>query len=140
MIGEIEAAIRSYPYADTYRSYPGPNSNTFLAHIGREVPALKLVITSYSIHYTKLYEMIHGCSAKSPRHPYVAAEYTWTMAISAFSLGSGAIFDEWFGAVRQLRLPGSRSASEASATLRPKERASNRARVRAMFLVSYNFV
>ena len=42
MIGEIEAAIASYPYADTYRVYPGPNSNTFLAHIGREVPALKL--------------------------------------------------------------------------------------------------
>jgi len=49
MIGEIEAAIRSYPYADTYRSYPGPNSNTFLAHIGREVPALKLDLPANAI-------------------------------------------------------------------------------------------
>ena len=42
MIGDIELAIESYPYNNTYRSYPGPNSNTFLAHIGREVPALEL--------------------------------------------------------------------------------------------------
>lgn len=42
MIDAIEAAVASYPYARQYRSYPGPNSNTFLAHIGREVSALKL--------------------------------------------------------------------------------------------------
>jgi hypothetical protein len=42
MIDGIEAAVASYPYAQEYRSYPGPNSNTFMAHIGREVPALKL--------------------------------------------------------------------------------------------------
>lgn len=42
MIDQIETAVASYPYADQYRSYPGPNSNTFLAHIGREVPALQL--------------------------------------------------------------------------------------------------
>lgn len=42
MIDAIEVAIASYPFADHYRSYPGPNSNTFMAHIGREVPALKL--------------------------------------------------------------------------------------------------
>ena len=49
MIGKIEAAIASYPYADTYRVYPGPNSNTFLAHIGREVPALKLDLPANAI-------------------------------------------------------------------------------------------
>ena len=42
MIDRIEAAVASYPYADHYRSYPGPNSNTFLAHIGREVQTLQL--------------------------------------------------------------------------------------------------
>lgn len=42
MIDDIERAIESYPYDNWYRSYPGPNSNTFLAHIGREVPALEL--------------------------------------------------------------------------------------------------
>ncbi len=49
MIGEIEQAISNYPYADSYRSYPGPNSNTFLAHIGREVPALKLDLPANAI-------------------------------------------------------------------------------------------
>ena len=49
MISEIETAIKSYPYADTYRTYPGPNSNTFLAHIGREVQALKLDLPANAI-------------------------------------------------------------------------------------------
>jgi hypothetical protein len=49
MIDAIEAAIASYPYADRYRSYPGPNSNTFLAHIGREVPALELDLPAHAI-------------------------------------------------------------------------------------------
>jgi len=49
MIGQIEAAVASYPHADEYRSYPGPNSNTFLAHIGREVPALRLDLPANAI-------------------------------------------------------------------------------------------
>ena len=49
MIGPIEAAIESYPYKDQYRSYPGPNSNTFLAHIGRSVPALNLDLPANAI-------------------------------------------------------------------------------------------
>ena len=42
LIPDLEKAVASYPYAQTYRSYPGPNSNTFLAHIGRMVPGLGL--------------------------------------------------------------------------------------------------
>lgn len=49
LIDGIEAAIASYPYASEYRSYPGPNSNTFLAHIGREVPALQLDLPANAI-------------------------------------------------------------------------------------------
>ena len=49
MIDAIEAAVASYPYATEYRSYPGPNSNTFLAHIGREVPTLQLDLPSNAI-------------------------------------------------------------------------------------------
>ena len=49
MIDEIETAIKSYPYASTYRSYPGPNSNTFLAHIGREVTKLKLDLPANAV-------------------------------------------------------------------------------------------
>lgn len=42
MIPAIEAAVEAYPYADRYRAYPGPNSNTFLAHVARSVPELAL--------------------------------------------------------------------------------------------------
>lgn len=49
MIDQIEAAIARYPYADEYHSYPGPNSNTFLAHIGREVPSLQLDLPANAI-------------------------------------------------------------------------------------------
>jgi hypothetical protein len=42
LIPRIEAAIASYPYATSggYRIWPGPNSNSFVAHVLREVPEL----------------------------------------------------------------------------------------------------
>lgn len=49
MIDEVDAAIASYPYAEQYLSYPGPNSNTFMAHIGRQVPSLKLDLPANAI-------------------------------------------------------------------------------------------
>lgn len=42
LIDRVEAAIAVYPYRSTYRTWPGPNSNTFVAWIGREVPELGL--------------------------------------------------------------------------------------------------
>ena len=42
LIARVEAAVAAYPYPAEYRTWPGPNSNTFTAHIGREVPELKL--------------------------------------------------------------------------------------------------
>jgi hypothetical protein len=42
VIDSVEAAVRSYPYPSSYRTWPGPNSNTFMAWIAREVPALRL--------------------------------------------------------------------------------------------------
>ncbi len=41
-IQAIEAAVESYPYKTEYRTWPGPNSNTFTAHIARNVPQLAL--------------------------------------------------------------------------------------------------
>ena len=35
-------AARAYPYAGRYRIWPGPNSNTFTAFLGRAVPELRL--------------------------------------------------------------------------------------------------
>jgi len=45
----IEQAINNYPYINDYSAWPGPNSNTFIAHIGREVSALKLDLPSTAI-------------------------------------------------------------------------------------------
>lgn len=42
LIEAVELATRSYPWPETYRAFPGPNSNTFTAWIAKEVPALKL--------------------------------------------------------------------------------------------------
>lgn len=41
-IPKIEAAIRNYPYPRRYVLWPGPNSNTFVAHVAREVPELSV--------------------------------------------------------------------------------------------------
>jgi hypothetical protein len=40
-IPKIEAAIATYPHHGSYVTWPGPNSNTFVAHILRTVPELK---------------------------------------------------------------------------------------------------
>lgn len=49
LIERIEAAIATYPYPDQYRSWPGPNSNTFTAHIARSVPELGLELPPTAI-------------------------------------------------------------------------------------------
>jgi hypothetical protein len=41
-IDKIEAAVAAYPFKDSYRTWPGPNSNTFTAYVAREVPELGL--------------------------------------------------------------------------------------------------
>ncbi|MGK0298813.1 MAG: hypothetical protein ACI9XC_002437 [Gammaproteobacteria bacterium] len=49
LIPKVLAAIESYPYADKYVMWPGPNSNTFTAYVGRQVPELKLDLPSTAI-------------------------------------------------------------------------------------------
>lgn len=42
LIGRVESAIAAYPYPASYRTWPGPNSNTFVAHVTRAVPELRV--------------------------------------------------------------------------------------------------
>ena len=42
LIESVHQAVRSYPFAQEYVMYPGPNSNSFIAWIGLEVPELGL--------------------------------------------------------------------------------------------------
>ncbi len=49
LIPQIEAAVKRYPYPDHYRLWPGPNSNTFVAFVARQVPALRLNLPGTAI-------------------------------------------------------------------------------------------
>jgi hypothetical protein len=49
MIEGVRAAVASYPYPHAYRAWPGPNSNTFMAYIARQVPALGLHLPSNAV-------------------------------------------------------------------------------------------
>ena len=42
VIARLDRAARAYPHAGRYRVWPGPNSNTFTAFLGRAVPELRL--------------------------------------------------------------------------------------------------
>ena len=42
LIDRIDRAARAYPYPARYRMWPGPNSNTFTAWVGRAVPELAM--------------------------------------------------------------------------------------------------
>jgi len=42
LIEAVDRAARAYPWKRTYTVFPGPNSNTFTAWIGSQVPELEL--------------------------------------------------------------------------------------------------
>lgn len=42
LIPRVLEAIAAYPEPDHYTTWPGPNSNSFIAYIGRSVPELRL--------------------------------------------------------------------------------------------------
>jgi hypothetical protein len=42
LIAAVDQAARDYPWKTTYKAFPGPNSNTFIAWIARQVPDLGL--------------------------------------------------------------------------------------------------
>jgi hypothetical protein len=48
-IPKIHRAVASYPYANEYKVWPGPNSNTFIAYIGRHVPELRMDLPANAI-------------------------------------------------------------------------------------------
>ncbi|RKZ35176.1 MAG: DUF3750 domain-containing protein [Gammaproteobacteria bacterium] len=48
-IPKILAAVQKYPHTNAYRLWPGPNSNTFTAYVGRQVPELRLELPPTAI-------------------------------------------------------------------------------------------
>ena len=49
LIDKIDTAIAAYPWAGEYTAWPGPNSNTFVAWVGLQVPGLGLDLPSTAI-------------------------------------------------------------------------------------------
>ena len=49
LIAGIERAVAEYPYQDSYRIWPGPNSNTFTAFVLRRVPELRADLPAHAI-------------------------------------------------------------------------------------------
>ena len=49
IITKLGRAAASYPFANSYSVWPGPNSNTFIAHLGREIPELRLAMPATAI-------------------------------------------------------------------------------------------
>jgi hypothetical protein len=51
LIPQVEDAIAAYPYAQPggYRIWPGPNSNSFVAHVLRTVPELGAVLPPHAV-------------------------------------------------------------------------------------------
>ena len=48
-IPKIITAVESYPYKNSYRAYPGPNSNTFISYIIRNVDELSVELPPHAI-------------------------------------------------------------------------------------------
>lgn len=48
-IEKIKKTVADYPFKTIYKAWPGPNSNTFISHIIREVPELTVELPSNAI-------------------------------------------------------------------------------------------
>ena len=49
VLAKLPQAVADYPHAMSYSAWPGPNSNTFIAHLGRSIPELGLTMPSIAI-------------------------------------------------------------------------------------------
>lgn len=49
LIDKVQRAVADYPYKNQYTIWPGPNSNTFTAYVGLQVPELGLDLPATAI-------------------------------------------------------------------------------------------
>jgi len=111
LIPKIRAAVADYPYAggDDYRVWPGPNSNTFIAHIVSQVPELHAALppTALGKDYHPLGELVGW----TPSHTGIQLQFGgyfglaigWVEGLEVNVLGLVAGFDLRRPA---LKLPG----------------------------------
>jgi hypothetical protein len=49
IIGQLGSVIERYPYPTTYEAWPGPNSNTFVAWVIRQIPEMDVALPNHAI-------------------------------------------------------------------------------------------
>lgn len=49
MIPHIRLAAKEYPYPNSYRIWPGPNSNSFVSYIIRNTPGISVELPPHAI-------------------------------------------------------------------------------------------
>lgn len=109
LIERIEAASEAYPWRSSYRLWPGPNSNTFVAHVARAVPELGLDLppTAIGKDYLGPTRFLASAPSGSGWQVSVAGLAGVTVAraegleINLLGLGFGVDVDD-----ARLRLPG----------------------------------
>lgn len=109
MIDRIESAVARYPHGERYRAWPGPNSNTFVAWVGREVPELRLDLPPTAIgkdwlpwgHYLAATPSGTGWQLSVHGLLGVAAGRSEGIELNLLGLNAGFDFDDF-----ALRLPG----------------------------------
>jgi hypothetical protein len=70
IIDRIETAVTEYPYADSYVIWPGPNSNTFVAFVARQVPQLALDLPPTAIGKDYLGPRLFGRAASGTGYQF----------------------------------------------------------------------
>jgi len=81
VIDRLDKAVADYPWPTTYHAWPGPNSNTFVAHLGRAIPELRLTMPSTAIgkDYVSLLESV----GPSPSHTGLAVSLYGLVGVTA---------------------------------------------------------
>ncbi|MDI9244787.1 DUF3750 domain-containing protein [Marinobacter sp. CHS3-4] len=49
IIEQLDDVISRYPYPTTYKAWPGPNSNTFIAWVIRQIPEMDVALPNHAI-------------------------------------------------------------------------------------------
>lgn len=81
VLAKLDAAVAAYPHPTTYRVWPGPNSNTFIAYLGRSIPELRLVMPSTAVgkDYVPLAQIV----GPPPSHTGIAISLFGLVGITA---------------------------------------------------------
>jgi hypothetical protein len=92
VINRLEAAVASYPFGAEYRIWPGPNSNTFVAHLLRAAPELRVDLPSLAVGKDYLGPALFarspsGTGAQASLYGVVAAVVGWEEGVEFSVLG-----------------------------------------------------